>query len=36
MVTDSGKRNMRVLEGEETQKPVIPCELFCDSRTTAS
>jgi len=25
-----GKRKMKVLLGEETQKPIVPCELLCD------
>lgn len=30
---DCGKRKMRVLEGKETQEPIVPCEFLCGCRT---
>jgi hypothetical protein len=33
---ECGKRNMKVLLGEETQKPIVPSEFLCECRTLAS
>lgn len=30
-----GKRKMEVLYGEDTQKPLVPCEFLCGCRTVA-
>jgi hypothetical protein len=32
---ECGKRNMKVLLGEDTQKPIVPSEFLCDCGTIA-